>query len=143
MIGVSTADNLAVFLWGHRDHETLAWSEEWTLEALDDEPVPLGVPPWWWMRHKAAMFYTGSGRGDHARRATGTGSATPLSGCQTPGSCVLLGRVGRRRPRAAATDPSRSLQAAAAAARALCSQTDWRNPRRVNGMHRIGLAAKG
>lgn len=66
-VGVNPADNLAAFLFGHRDPETLAWSDEWLQEPPSLGVIPLAVPPWWWMGKKEAMFFSGSGRGDHAR----------------------------------------------------------------------------
>lgn len=66
-VGVNPADNLAGILFAHRDPETLAWSDTPILEPPVQEPTPTDVPPWWSMGKKNAMFYTGSGRGDHAR----------------------------------------------------------------------------
>lgn len=66
-IGVNAADNLAAVLFAHRDPTTLAWSSEPLLELPPEAPVPVDVPPWWRMGTKAAMFYNGAGRGDHAR----------------------------------------------------------------------------
>ena len=66
-IGVNPADSLTEVLLAHRDRDTLAWSEEPLLEMDDPYAIPVSVPPWWFMKKKNAMFYTGSGRGDHAR----------------------------------------------------------------------------
>ncbi len=66
-IGVNPADNLAGILFAHRDPETLAWSETPLLDPPATDPTPTDVPPWWLMSKKHVMFYTGSGRGDHAR----------------------------------------------------------------------------
>lgn len=65
-VGVTAADNLAAILFAHRDAETLAWLDEPWIE-VPRISVPIDVPPWWRMRHKHAMFYTGAGRGDHSR----------------------------------------------------------------------------
>ena len=67
VIGVNPADSLSLALFGHRDQETLAWSEEWLLEPPPPVNVPVDVPPWWRMQKKNSMFYNGMGRGDHAR----------------------------------------------------------------------------
>ncbi len=66
-VGVNPAPNLTLALIAHRDPATLAWSAEPRLEPPPREPLPTKVPPWWRMQHKAAMFYNGSGRGDHVR----------------------------------------------------------------------------
>lgn len=66
-VGVNSADNLAAVLFGHREIDTLAWSEDWVMPAPSLGVVPLGTPPWWWMKYKDAMFLTGGGRGDFAR----------------------------------------------------------------------------
>lgn len=65
--GVNSADNLTLALMAHRDPETLAWSDRPLIEPPPGRPLPLGVPPWWNMRKKHAMFYNGAGRGDQAR----------------------------------------------------------------------------
>ncbi len=66
-VGVNSADNLAAALFAHRDPDTLAWHAEPLLELPPTVVVPVDVPPWWHMQKKHAMFYTGAGRGDHAR----------------------------------------------------------------------------
>jgi mono/diheme cytochrome c family protein len=66
-LGVNPADNLAGILFAHRDPATLAWSDTPLLDPPSTDPTPTDVPPWWLMRKKNVMFYTGSGRGDHAR----------------------------------------------------------------------------
>jgi mono/diheme cytochrome c family protein len=66
-VGVNPADNVAAVLFAHRDRETLAWSDAPLLELPPAYVVPVDVPPWWRMAKKNAMFYTGGGRGDHAR----------------------------------------------------------------------------
>lgn len=66
-VGVNSADNLAAVLAAHRDPETLAWSEAPLQPLPPREPVPADVPPWWLLRKKHGLFYTGIGRGDHAR----------------------------------------------------------------------------
>jgi len=66
-IGVNPADNLAAVLAAHRDPDTLAWSDEPLQELPPREPVPADVPAWWLLRKKHGLFYTGIGRGDHAR----------------------------------------------------------------------------
>lgn len=66
-VGANPADNLAAALFAHRDPQTLAWSNEPLMTPPAIDPVPVDVPAWWLMRKKNAMFYTASGRGDHAR----------------------------------------------------------------------------
>jgi mono/diheme cytochrome c family protein len=66
-IGVNPADSLTEVLLAHRDRDTLAWSQTPLLELEEPYAIPISVPPWWFMKKKHAMFYTGSGRGDHAR----------------------------------------------------------------------------
>lgn len=66
-IGPNPADNLTAALMAHRDPTTLAWSNEPLLELPPAIVAPVDVPPWWRMAKKSAMFYSASGRGDHAR----------------------------------------------------------------------------
>jgi mono/diheme cytochrome c family protein len=66
-IGANSADNIAPVLYAHRDRETLEWHDDPLMDLPETPVVPLDVPPWWRMQKKHAMFYTGSGRGDHAR----------------------------------------------------------------------------
>lgn len=66
-VGVSSANNLTLALMAHRDPKTLSWSDEPLIEPPPERPLPVGVPPWWNMRKKHAMFYNGEGRGDHVR----------------------------------------------------------------------------
>ena len=67
-VGVNPADSFTAVLFAHHDPKTLAWSQT-PLMPLPATPVviPVDVPPWWRMKKKAAMFYNGAGRGDHAR----------------------------------------------------------------------------
>jgi hypothetical protein len=67
VVGVNPADNLAAALFAHRDPNTLAWSSTALLDPPPTAVVAVDVPPWWRMKKKNAMFYTASGRGDHAR----------------------------------------------------------------------------
>jgi mono/diheme cytochrome c family protein len=64
--GLASADDLAVAIFAHRDPETLEWVDEPRFE-LPSEPVPLDTPAWFALEKKAALYYTGAGRGDHAR----------------------------------------------------------------------------
>lgn len=66
-IGANSADNIAPVLYAHRDRETLEWHDEPLMPLPETSVVPLDVPPWWRMSKKHSMFYTGLGRGDHAR----------------------------------------------------------------------------
>ena len=65
--GVNPADNLTAVLMSHRDPTTLAWSDTAMIDLPPAQVVPVDVPPWWGMAKKSAMFYSGAGRGDHAR----------------------------------------------------------------------------
>ena len=64
--GVNTADRLAALLVSHRDRNTFKWSDSPRLE-IPDQVIPTDVPPWWLLKKKNAMFYTGFGRGDFSR----------------------------------------------------------------------------
>ena len=64
--GVNPADKLTAVLVAHRDPETLEWTEEAQLE-IPEENIPTDVPPWWLLKKKHAMFYTGIGRGDFSK----------------------------------------------------------------------------
>jgi mono/diheme cytochrome c family protein len=65
-IGLASADDLAVALFAHRDPETLEWVDE-PRYPLPSDAVPLDIPAWFALEKKAALYYTGAGRGDHAR----------------------------------------------------------------------------
>lgn len=71
-IGVNPADNVAAVLFAHRDPKTFAWHDPPLLALPEPAPIPVDVPPWWWMKKKNAMFYVGAGRGDHARTMMAT-----------------------------------------------------------------------
>jgi len=66
VMGANPADKLAVVLAAHRDPKTLKWRDQPAL-PIPKQVVPTDVPPWWHLKKKNAMFYTGSGRGDFAR----------------------------------------------------------------------------
>lgn len=66
VFGVNPADKIWIVLSAHRDPHTLAWSEE-PLMDIPEELVPTDVPPWWNLKKKHAMFYTGYGTGDFSR----------------------------------------------------------------------------
>ena len=65
--GVNPADSFTAALFAHHDPKTMAWSSTPLLPLPAKIVVPVDVPPWWRMKKKAAMFYVGAGRGDHAR----------------------------------------------------------------------------
>ena len=65
--GVNPADSLTEILLAHRDRNTLEWQESPLLPLEEPYAIPVSVPPWWIMKKKNTMFYTGSGQGDHAR----------------------------------------------------------------------------
>jgi len=64
--GPNPADKLTAVLIAHRDPSSLAWSDS-LLVPIPDENIPTDVPPWWHLKKKNAMFYTGIGRGDFSR----------------------------------------------------------------------------
>jgi mono/diheme cytochrome c family protein len=65
--GPNPADEFTAVLFSHHDPQTLAWTDTPVLDVPSPVEVPIDVPPWWRMRKKTSMFYTGAGRGDHAR----------------------------------------------------------------------------
>ena len=65
--GVNPAESLTAALISHRDQKTLNWVGEAQLPLPEYGVVPLSVPPWWHMKKKNGLYYTGIGRGDHAR----------------------------------------------------------------------------
>lgn len=66
-VGVNPADSFTAALMAHREPTTMAWSNEPMLPLPPAVVVPVDVPPFWRMSKKHAMFYSSSGRGDHAR----------------------------------------------------------------------------
>jgi mono/diheme cytochrome c family protein len=66
VVGANSADKIAAVLAAHRDQESLEWTDE-EMILLPEEVVPTDVPPWWLLKKKHAMFYTGVGQGDYAR----------------------------------------------------------------------------
>jgi hypothetical protein len=64
--GVNAADRLAGVLAAHRDPVTFIWNSTARLN-IPSQVIPSDVPPWWLLRKKNAMFYTGFGRGDFGR----------------------------------------------------------------------------
>ncbi len=65
-VGVTSADNLGAVLMAHRDPATLEWLPTARL-PYPPLVVPVDTPPWWRIGKKNALYYTASGRGDHAR----------------------------------------------------------------------------
>jgi mono/diheme cytochrome c family protein len=65
--GPNPADAFTAVLFAHHDPKTLAWSDTPLMEVPPPVELPVDVPPWWRMKKKTSMFYTGAGRGDHAR----------------------------------------------------------------------------
>ncbi len=64
--GVNTADRLAALLAAHRNPDSFKWSDSAML-TIPDQIIPTDVPPWWLLKKKHAMFYSGFGRGDFSR----------------------------------------------------------------------------
>lgn len=73
--GVNTADRLTALLAAHRDPNTLQWNNEAQL-SIPDEVIPTDTPPWWLLKKKNAMFYSGLGRGDFGRFLMGSNLLT-------------------------------------------------------------------
>lgn len=69
VVGANPADKLTQVLVAHRDPVDLSWLTTPQF-AYDAEVIPTDVPAWWLMAKKNAEFYTGSGRGDHAKIST-------------------------------------------------------------------------
>lgn len=51
----------------HRDPQTLAWSDLALIPPPSQPPLPVGIPPWWNLRKKNALYSNGEGRGDQVR----------------------------------------------------------------------------
>ena len=67
-VGVNPADVMFGVLASHRDPETLEWHAELDPQArLDVDLMYTDVPAWWNLHRRDRMFYSGFGRGDHAR----------------------------------------------------------------------------
>ena len=64
--GVNIADRLAALLAAHRDPITFKWIDEPQL-GIPTQVIPTDTPPWWLLKKKNAMFYSGFGRGDFGR----------------------------------------------------------------------------
>jgi mono/diheme cytochrome c family protein len=64
--GVNPAGRLAAVLAAHRDPLTFRWLDSATMD-IPNAVIPTDVPPWWLLKKKHAMFYTGVGRGDFGR----------------------------------------------------------------------------
>lgn len=66
VVGTNPADKLTLVLTAHRDRHSFEWSDNPLLQ-IPNEVIPTDIPPWWLLKKKHAMFYTGNGRGDFAR----------------------------------------------------------------------------
>lgn len=68
-VGMNPADQLFGGLAAHRDAVTLEWLETPKPDALSNDVLGIftDVPPYWNMYRRERMFYSGFGRGDHAR----------------------------------------------------------------------------
>ncbi|MEM6722881.1 MAG: hypothetical protein AAF598_02525 [Bacteroidota bacterium] len=68
VVGINAADMLTAVLVAHRDKDDLTWSDTPLVPIpAPGELVPTDVPPWWHLKKKNAMFYSGIGRGDFAK----------------------------------------------------------------------------
>ena len=66
--GMNAADAMFGVLAAHRDADTLEWHDQPDPEArLDVDIMFTDVPAWWNLHRRDRMFYSGFGRGDHAR----------------------------------------------------------------------------
>jgi len=66
MRGLNPAAKLSVVLAAHRDINDLTWQDD-PLAPIPDETITSDVPPWWHLKKKNAMFYSGGGKGDFAK----------------------------------------------------------------------------
>ncbi|WP_295388531.1 cytochrome c [uncultured Thiodictyon sp.] len=66
-VGVNTAAHSTLALMAQHDPKTLAWSDKPLLAPPPQPALPVAIPPWWNLRKKHALFYSGEGRGDLAR----------------------------------------------------------------------------
>ncbi len=66
MRGLNPAAKLSVVLAAHRDINDLTWQESPSV-PIPDETITSDVPPWWILKKKNAMFYSGGGKGDFSR----------------------------------------------------------------------------
>lgn len=57
--GVNPAINLTYALMTHRDPKTLAWSDRNLVAPPDRFASPVDAPPWWRMKKRKTMFYSG------------------------------------------------------------------------------------
>ncbi|MFL5774561.1 MAG: hypothetical protein ACJ75F_15460 [Flavisolibacter sp.] len=64
--GVNIADRLAGLLVAHRNPQDFQWIDELQL-GIPAQVIPTDTPPWWLLKKKNAMFYSGFGRGDFGR----------------------------------------------------------------------------
>lgn len=69
LVGSQQAGALMSFgaLAAHRDPETLEWTEWPQFDPSTNLEGWVDVPPWWRTAKKNALYYDGSGRGDHVR----------------------------------------------------------------------------
>ncbi len=67
VIGANPAINITYSLISHVHQKTLRWSEEPLLTPPDPYVIPVDVPPWWRLKHRNSVFYSGEFRGDHRR----------------------------------------------------------------------------
>ncbi len=66
------AMQIAAVLGAHRDPYTLEWSDEAFLPMPSKDHAPIDVPPWWRMKYRTSMFYSGEYRGVHRRPMMGS-----------------------------------------------------------------------
>ncbi|MFT6232963.1 MAG: hypothetical protein ACJAZO_003481 [Myxococcota bacterium] len=65
-IGVNTAFSMERAAVANRDPQTGAWQDELAFE-IPATILASDVPPWWHLKKKTRLYYTGAGRGNHAR----------------------------------------------------------------------------
>ena len=64
VVGANPAVNLTFALFAHRDPKTLRWSDRPLMPMPPKNMPPVDMPPWWRLKKKKSMFYSGEFSGD-------------------------------------------------------------------------------
>jgi mono/diheme cytochrome c family protein len=62
--GLNPAINLTYALMAHRDPQTLEWSDRPVVDPPEAVAPPVDTPPWWRMKKRKTMFYSGEITGE-------------------------------------------------------------------------------